>query len=460
MFPSFRRPGRRPSIRLLAALALVLVLMPAGPVSAADPGSFAAFYREDSYTNWWDWTLIGGTAVAAGVITFYTAGTVPALAGSIGGFVGKLFGFSGIVAQNFGLALLGGGPIAAGGLGIQGGVALLTTLNALAFESAVQFAVVENVDAYFEASDYRDLVAKSQSMITFPLPRAADGSQALEDMMHILHTSKGNAAPMTDPSNADALEKALWISFDIGQADEEEIIQYFTLRALVEFWRAEFQTAADSAAVALEHAETNAWTGSFPAFLHLVASLYDPDIDKAESHSLTHDLFGRTVAETDNGFLPLMVALLMDRLELLYLDGRAHERTLRLPARFVLERYDGEEGFAAALVVATRYLNLLQVQLIKLNALFVPQPSLFPRQEDQRAALQETYEDLRRLTLGLGFLLADISLGDLTEAEREIFQKLRNGYLELRVMDVRLSSQVFATLLRSGYAPEPQFLPR
>lgn len=49
---------------------------------------------------------------------------------AVGGAVGALLGYSGAVATNFGLALFGGGAIAAGGLGMAGGTAVITALGA------------------------------------------------------------------------------------------------------------------------------------------------------------------------------------------------------------------------------------------------------------------------------------------------------------------------------------------
>jgi hypothetical protein len=51
----------------------------------------------------------------------------PAIGGAVGALVG---GYGGAVAANFGLALLGGGSLAAGGLGMAGGTAVITAVGA------------------------------------------------------------------------------------------------------------------------------------------------------------------------------------------------------------------------------------------------------------------------------------------------------------------------------------------
>jgi hypothetical protein len=64
-------------------------------------------------------TRLAGTGVA-GLAVFATAGLVaaPAIGGAVGTLVG---GYTGAAASSYGLALLGGGSLAAGGLGMAGG---------------------------------------------------------------------------------------------------------------------------------------------------------------------------------------------------------------------------------------------------------------------------------------------------------------------------------------------------
>ncbi|MFW0770034.1 DUF726 domain-containing protein [Arthrobacter koreensis] len=68
-------------------------------------------------------------AVGAGVLTATPLAAISATA--VGGAVGAVIGgYSGIAATNFGLALLGGGSLVAGGLGMAGGTAVVTGVGA------------------------------------------------------------------------------------------------------------------------------------------------------------------------------------------------------------------------------------------------------------------------------------------------------------------------------------------
>lgn len=72
-------------------------------------------------------TTLTGTALAGGLIVapvFFIA------APAIGGAIGAYTGLSGAAATSHGLALLGGGSLAAGGLGMAGGTAVITAAGA------------------------------------------------------------------------------------------------------------------------------------------------------------------------------------------------------------------------------------------------------------------------------------------------------------------------------------------
>lgn len=71
----------------------------------------------------WDWVLIVGVTVISMLIFWWVAPL-------IGGFIGAMMGYHGVVAVNAGLAWLGFGALAAGGLGMTGGVGILIGIGA------------------------------------------------------------------------------------------------------------------------------------------------------------------------------------------------------------------------------------------------------------------------------------------------------------------------------------------
>ena len=71
--------------------------------------------------------VVGLAGAGMAVATPFAVIAAPAVGGAVGALLG---GYSGAVATNFGLAFLGGGAIAAGGLGMAGGTAVITALGA------------------------------------------------------------------------------------------------------------------------------------------------------------------------------------------------------------------------------------------------------------------------------------------------------------------------------------------
>lgn len=89
----------------------------------------------------WTSLAVGAlAAIAVGGILFVTGGAVSPVAGSLGTWVGSLYGYSGAAATNFGLALLGAGAVASGGLGAGGAQSLLGSVLGFSTDVVVDYA--------------------------------------------------------------------------------------------------------------------------------------------------------------------------------------------------------------------------------------------------------------------------------------------------------------------------------
>ena len=126
---------------------LFIILITFSPLSNAtsDYGTFESFYKESSNINWW---LAGLFALIAASVIFFTGATASPIVLSVGTWVGNLMGFSGAVATNAGLALLGGGSVASGGFGIIGGAALLTAALSFGTDIVVDYSLSEGISRY------------------------------------------------------------------------------------------------------------------------------------------------------------------------------------------------------------------------------------------------------------------------------------------------------------------------
>ena len=110
--------------------------------------------------SWSDMIIWGGVgllvAAALGATVFFTGGAASPVvapgAAALGTLIGKFMGLTGVAATNAGLALVGGGAIAAGGLGMAGGAAVITAAS----EVAVSAAVVAGEELYGSVKEQRE----------------------------------------------------------------------------------------------------------------------------------------------------------------------------------------------------------------------------------------------------------------------------------------------------------------
>ena len=136
-------------------------------LQAAEYATFESFYSTTS--SIWLWTAIIAGTIAVVVTAWFTVGApIPAWIATVGAWIGSTVGLSGAAAVNFGLALLGGGPIAAGGLGILGGAAVLTV--AMSFSAGV--AISYGTDVATEAWNYSKFVEANKEMTRRPNRRS------------------------------------------------------------------------------------------------------------------------------------------------------------------------------------------------------------------------------------------------------------------------------------------------
>ena len=187
----------------------VLFLLPLHFSHAAPDATFASFYKESLALS--PWTVLFVTALAiGGAIAILSAGVTtggagaPPVAIAVGTWIGNLMGFSGAVATNVGLALLGGGSIASGGFGMAGGAVLVNT--ALLFSTTIVFdyAVPEVISGY----NYKRLQDLSANMPTLPLPINMSGSDSYRAAVDLLR-SANSQEPYFTAENREVIEKSI-----------------------------------------------------------------------------------------------------------------------------------------------------------------------------------------------------------------------------------------------------------
>lgn len=162
---------------------------------------FENIYKKAWYQS--KYVICGGIlagAITVGAITYFTAGTGTAAAAGpiatwIGNSLGSLFGVSGIAATNAGLATIGLGSVANGGLGVLGGVAILNATGDLAISAAIAFA-----NNYRPTNDTRPAFSRA-----IPLPTrvgSAENEKTVNEINELLSRDE------KEKQESMALEKA------------------------------------------------------------------------------------------------------------------------------------------------------------------------------------------------------------------------------------------------------------
>lgn len=300
--------------KFIVALLVGLLILPEIANAATEYATFESFYHQPSITIW---ILAGATvfAVIAGAVIFFTGGAASPLVVSAGTWVGGLMGYSGIAATNAGLALLGGGSIVYGGLGMAGGVALLTAALTFSTTMVIDYSVSTAMNSY----NYSKFVNDSRKMTTLPLPRNDSGSDAYEDAIKVLKDINSNESLFSGHNQTvikDAIKKIE--TSRVADITQEENAREQSLLALLYFTSNDYVMSRKYAADAYALASGLKGKATLPAFIFATTSLYEekPDFQK------TLDYFNYAVTnESANPLTPLLYAIYLDRVMYRFNDG-------------------------------------------------------------------------------------------------------------------------------------------
>jgi len=242
---------------------------------------FESFYKETSYVGW---ILAGIGAVIAGAAIIFTGGTASPIVVGIGTWIGGMMGYSGIVATNVGLALLGGGSIASGGFGIIGGTVLLTATLSFGTDIVIDYTLGKAITEY----KYGSLAEQSKEMLTLPYPMNTDGSNSYKAAIDAL-----SKIDKKSPIYADINQQIVKGTIQILESNQEKFgldkkLKNETLLSLLYFISNDYIKAKQYANSAIEDAKILDVKRTLPAFIYATSSLYN---EKFDFNSITNDYF-------------------------------------------------------------------------------------------------------------------------------------------------------------------------
>jgi len=327
---------------------------------ATEYATFTSFYVESSSVGWIIATVL---AVAAGAAIFFTGGTASPIVLGIGTWIGETAGLSGIAATNYGLALLGGGSIASGGLGIAGGVAVLTATLSFSTDVIMDYTLSNVVSSY----SYSNFVKDSKKMPTLPIPQNENGSSAYENIVINLKKNINNKIPLSASSNQIILKDTSSM-FTPSSNDAEELTKENTLKSYLSLVTNDYENAKLYANKAITEARKLQIKRTMPAFIYATSSLYDKtfNFDMINNNYFRYSI----LAEPDNELIPLMFAIYLDRIMYRMNDDTSlNYKTIDAIRDIAFEIKDDDIQEQSLVVVMMRYLIKLKIEQQKIIAL-------------------------------------------------------------------------------------------
>ena len=304
---------------LLAISALMLSLSS----FAVEAGSFDAFYDAPGGIGFWGWTLIVVTVIATAAVVYFSGGSAaaaaPAWIKAVGTWVGgAVYGLHGAAATNAGLALLGGGSIAAGGLGIKGGVVLLTILASTSSNIAIDYSINEAVSHF----NNRNFLEDSKKMTTLPLPINDDGGDAYEKCLEWIQKEKKSQFDdrkiefnIHDARFQEVLKEATLIfGRDLLEDDDsDEKINGLTFLSLLYFQRGCYRDSFKYSRDAVNRANGEKSLASLARCIYATSYLYSESAH--DNQRIQREfLIPALLKEGANKVTPLMLTVYLDRL--------------------------------------------------------------------------------------------------------------------------------------------------
>ncbi|MCK5719202.1 MAG: hypothetical protein KAH84_04540 [Thiomargarita sp.] len=347
---------------------IILLFLIPDIIYAAEVATFEAFYTES--LGWTPLILASLIAVVIGAIVFFTGGLAsPLVAGptaAIGTMIGNMLGYSGIVATNVGLALLGGGSIASGGLGILGGTVVITAALTFSTELITNYAIESYQSSYNQSA----FIEQSKTMVNLPLPVNKEGSESYEAVMKILQKID-KEQPLFYPNNKVIINEALRVSNKSINSEwtkvEDKKLQFITLKALLLASIGEYKSAKAIAKDSIIYAKRRSYQKTLPMFIYVLCSLYDEKIDVNKANNYFKEVI---LKEPDNLLIPILFAAYLDRLIYRYTsDGAVNEAHIKQVTLIAANKNIKQYAIVNLSAVMVRYFTLIKLRQQAITAI-------------------------------------------------------------------------------------------
>lgn len=398
---------------------------------ADDQATFETMYNPATPTNWF---LLGLGAVAAGALVFFTAGLaspfVAAGVSSIGTAIGGVMGFTGAAATSAGLAFLGGGSIAAGGFGMAGGAALLTTV--ITFGTEVVFD--KSIDYMTQTSV--DLSTASKGRVDLRFPVYKKGSDDLREVSEYLESNIDTEEMLDGAHNRTVLSHALEMCKVADYDGIKEELQVKSAAAMIALILDDYQSAYSYADQALRSAQTHGEIAPVASYILGVSSLnVSQPSGRVDHYALVKSALLTEQDESSESFFhgmtPLLFSVYADRLQLQIMRGnlRASEFNHLIELIKTLKHND-QSRFMSSYPIATRQLILLKWFQNKIENITQTDNSILKQSPKALKHVKLAFEDYHSLAFGLNQVahLLKLSVDQENESKVNEIYTASKGY--------------------------------
>jgi len=387
-----------------------------------DDITFEEFYKESSSIGW---IVAGVLAIIAVVAVVSSGGTAGPIVAPIGTWIGGIMGYSGAVATNAGLALLGGGSIASGGFGIIGGTVLLTGALTFGTEVIIDYAVTKTMDEY----NYSQFSENSKNMMTLPLPKNSNGCDSYENAMSIIEDIDSEV-PLSSESTQLIIGKAIeLLNIDDGDIDLDEKAKKESLYALLYFISNNYTEAKKHAELSISLADKAKVKHTLPSYIVATSSLYDEtfNYEKIADKYLRYSL----INEVENPIIPLLLSIHLDRMMYRFGDGMINEKSLNKVFQIVSNTELKDLRLQNYIIILSRYTIRLKLEQQKISSLSLTDNKTIKNSPKTLVSIKKSFESYDKLIMGANNIvvnLEQIEVEDETEVE---VKKQINTFKEL-----------------------------
>ena len=444
----------------LLGIIILLFVLHENLLALTEQATFESFYIEDSYVGW---IIAGIAAVIGGLVIFFTGGTGSPIVVGVGTWIGEMAGLSGIAASNYGLALLGGGTIASGGLGIAGGVAIITVALSFSTDIVIDYTLGNVISKY----SYSTFVNDSKKMPTLPIPQNESGTDSYESTIESLKANINNKETLFSNYNQKILQELIY-SINDKRAQDKKLINLYikeynkvnsekntitselfinikenNLLSYLYFVTSQYTLAKSHAIYSIEKARTGKMKRTLPAFIYATSSLYDL---KFSFREITQNYFRYSVlAEPDNKLIPLMFAIYLDRV--LYRmndDMQLNYLSLNKIRDIAFQIKDKELRLQSVVVVMMRYFIRIKIEQQKILALTKTSNKLIKNSDKTLKLVRKSYLEYQNLIKSLNIIIENdkiqsyIQTNDKLKDLNTLYVKYQKNekYLELQISNL------------------------